>query len=203
MESLTLLQFSWLGSQAWQHYIHRKEGDELCIIGLKPKQISQPRAAPSALALEEAQCMDSFPGYLCANKSGSLGLSTGDMHPGFLAGSAANCTHVWLPYLNRALSLRDDSLDQINEGGERRKNNQCFPGITISGSRQSFIGAIIAQATICPHFQITSLGFSFNGCCVSSGCRELVICRPLQYRELLVLAWRFKSLNSWAFRVED
>ena len=61
----------------------------------------------------------------------------------------------------------------------RRTNTQNFSGITISGSRQSFIGAMIAQAAICPHFQITRLGFFFffNRCCVSSGCRELVICR--------------------------
>lgn len=41
----------------------------------------------------------------------------------------------------------------------RRTNTQNFSGITISGSRQSFIGAMIAQAAICPHFQITRLGF--------------------------------------------
>lgn len=115
-ESLAWLKFSWLGSQLWQHYIHRRKGDGLCAAGLKPKWTVYPGQHPQP-ALGEAQGRDSFPGYPCANKSGRQGSPTGDVHPGFPAGRSANYTHVSLPHLIRMLSLGDDSLEWMDEGG--------------------------------------------------------------------------------------
>lgn len=128
-KSLTWLQFDWPGSQACPHYTYREKGDELCAAGPKPKGVSQ---AP-ALALDKAQCINSFPGYSCANRSGSLGLSTKDTHPGFPGGSRdATCLTPLSHY--SLLSLGDNSLNWMDEG-MRRMSDQSFSGVTISGSR--------------------------------------------------------------------
>lgn len=38
-----------------------EKSDELCAAGLKPKRVSQPRAVPTALPLEETQGMNHSP----------------------------------------------------------------------------------------------------------------------------------------------
>lgn len=63
--------------------ISTDRSDEPCAAGLKPKLVSQARAVPTTLALEQDQCMNSLPSVpLGANVSmrvGGLGLSTGGM----------------------------------------------------------------------------------------------------------------------------
>lgn len=95
MESLTWLQFSWPGSQAWHHCNHRKEGDELCIVGWSPSRLANPGQYCQHWPWRRLNAWTASLDTLCVSKSGSLGLSTGDMHPGFPAGSTVNCTHVW------------------------------------------------------------------------------------------------------------